>query len=129
MAEPTCWRGVPGFLRTLGVVVTTLALIGCAALVVLEEYWARPRPLDDAAAFREGTIGTELAPLAVFEVLPDLFSDGVDFFQPLGPGGGDWVDQFGLIRRPDSPLPVGFYLSNLRPQSGAGSPVPFVGLG
>jgi hypothetical protein len=97
-------------------------------LIVLEEYWALPRPLDDAAAFREGTIGTELAPLAVFEVMPDLFSDGVDFFQPLGPEGGDWIDQFGLIRQPNSPLPVGFYVSNLRPASGAGSPVPFVGL-
>lgn len=126
MTEPTCWRRVPGLLRAA---VTTLGLIASVALVALEEYWARPRPLDGATAFREGTIGTELAPLAVFEVLPDLFSDGTDYLQPLGPADGDWVDQFGLIRRPDSPLPVGMYLSHLRPQSGAGSPVPFVGLG
>lgn len=128
MTEPTCWRGVPGFLRGFGVVVTTLGLIGCATLIALEEYWARPRLLDDAAVFREGTIGTELAPVVVLEVLPDLFSNGVDYFQPLGPAGGDWIDQFGLIRRSDSPLPVGMYQSSLRPQSGTGSPIAFVGL-
>jgi len=127
-SESACWRGVPAVLRSAGIAITTAALAVCAALIALEEWWARPTPLDDAAAFREGTIGTEQAPLVVFEALPGIFSEGVDFFQPLGPGRGDWIDQFGLIRRGDSPLPVGLYVSHLRPQSGAGSPVPFVGL-
>src|SRR5262249_52024126 len=41
----------------------------------------------------------------------------------------DWIDQFGFIRDPESKegLPIGFTISRYRPQSGAPSPVPFVG--
>jgi mono/diheme cytochrome c family protein len=126
--NPSCWRSVPAFLGIVGVGLTTLALAGCVLLLVLEWSWERPSHLGEAAAFERGSIGTEQAPLPVFEVLPDLFSDGVDYFQPRGPGYGDWIDQFGFIRQADSRLPLGFYVSNLRPVSGAGSPVPFVGL-
>ena len=47
------------------------------------------------------------------------------------PQGGDWVEQFGFLRDSDPSanggLPIGFVVSRYRPQSGAPSPVAFVG--
>jgi mono/diheme cytochrome c family protein len=136
----------PGFrlARALALGFGILALGATVALVNLETSWdARNRPQpDEANAFVNGTIGTELAPLVVFEVLPDLFPEEfhpVDsFLKSQGvekPSGGDWVDQYGFIRKELAPepkdgtaLPVGFVLSYHRPGGGAPSPVPFVAL-
>src|SRR4051794_23462837 len=80
-------------------------------------------------AFFHGTIGTEVMPLPVAQVLPDIYPE---HFQPLGKNAGDWIEQFGFIRSPDpnsQGLPLGFTISDLMPVSGAKSPVKFVGLG
>ena len=90
-------------------------------------------------AFFHGTIGTEVMPLPVAQVLPDLYPQ---HFKPLGKDAGDWIDQFGFIRRDDvaadvppgsdaeaGGLPLGFTVSNLTPGTGAPSPVKFVGIG
>lgn len=77
--------------------------------------------------FLYGTMGTEFVPLPVLQVLPDLFPDQ---FQPAGPEGGDWVQQFGFIKGTpgvNDGLPLGFATSHYRPQTGAPSPVKFVG--
>jgi mono/diheme cytochrome c family protein len=108
-------------------IVVTLLLIATAGLIWLERGWAEPQLSRDAEdAFRHGTIGTELMPLPVALVLPDLFPDE---FSPAGQEAGDWVEQFGFIRsEPGSNgLPLGFVTSNYRPGSASPSPVPFVG--
>lgn len=101
-------------------------------------------PADDTPAARKtaffhGTIGTEVMPLPVAQVLPGIYPQ---HFQPLGKHAGDWIEQFGFIRRSDvagdippggdpdaEDLPLGFTVSNLTPGSGKPSPVKFVGIG
>src|SRR5207245_699857 len=84
-------------------------------------------PTEPEQAFLYGTTGTELLPLPVLQVLPDLFPEN---FQPAGKDKGDWIRQFGFIRRTDSQegLPVGFSVSHFRPRSGSPSPLKFVGI-
>ena len=109
-------------------IVVVLALVLTAALIWLERGWVKPNVSRQAEdAFRHGTIGTELMPLPVALVLPDLFPDD---FQPAGAQAGDWIEQFGFIRSEpgtNDGLPVGFVATNYRPASGAPSPVAFVG--
>ena len=109
-------------------VLVLLALVVTGVFIRLERGWAKPVFRDPEQAFRHGTIGTELMPLPVAYVLPDLFPE---HFQPGGPQGGDWVEQFGFLRDSDPSanggLPIGFVVSRYRPQSGAPSPVAFVG--
>lgn len=109
-------------------------LVATAGLVLLEHSWERQSPpLGPQDAFFHGTIGTELLPLPVLEVLPDLFPEN------FGPPD-KWIERFGFLRYEDSDsdklpqgftpskeLPIGFTVSNRRPQSGAPSPVEFVG--
>jgi len=133
-----------GIVRGLAFVVALAGLGLTVALVVLERTWdAENRPMaTDAEAFVLGSIGTELAPVVAFETLPELFPDE---FHPIDAflksqgvadrSAGDWIDQFGFIRQTQAPnprgdmqLPVGFVVSRHRPGSGAGSPIPFVGL-
>ena len=104
------------------VTVVSLLLALAVALPVLERSWmTADEHLGPKDAFFHGSIGTELIPLPVLQVLPDLFPE--DF------GSGDsWIDRFGFLRSSEpSGLPVGFTVSHHRPQSGAPSPVPFVG--
>jgi mono/diheme cytochrome c family protein len=109
-------------------VLVITALAATAAFIRIESGWATPVFRDPENAFRHGTIGTELMPLPVAHVLPDLFPE---HFLPGGKTNGDWIDQFGFLRGSDpnanDGLPVGFAISNYRPQSGAPSPVSFVG--
>lgn len=112
----------------IGLIVICVALL-IAVFVFLnrESTWAKPRHLAKQEAFLYGPTGTELMPLAVFKVLPDMFPEQ---FQPAGREAGDWVDQFGFNRgKPgvNEGLPLGFSITNYRPKSGAPSPVPFVG--
>jgi hypothetical protein len=130
--------------RFLGLVIGLVALGSTIALVLLEDSWNENNnpPVDGIHAFVEGSLGTELAPEVAMAVLPELFPDE---FRPIDaylksqgvekPSAGDWIDQFGFIRKslaPEpndkSPYPVGFVLSYHRPGSGASSPVPFVAL-
>lgn len=121
-----------GFARRMLIganLLVLIGLIGTAVFVRMESRWATPVFRSAAAdAFAHGTIGTELMPLPVALVLPDIFPDQ---FLPGGPQAGDWIEQFGFLRNPDpnakDGLPIGFVTSNYRPQSGAPSPVPFVG--
>jgi mono/diheme cytochrome c family protein len=109
-------------------IVVAVLLVTTAALIVLERGWAKPTFRGTEEAFQHGTIGTELMPLALALVLPDLFPEN---FLPGGKQAGDWIDQFGFIRNDDPKvnegLPVGFTPSRYRPQSGSPSPVAFVG--
>jgi hypothetical protein len=87
-------------------------------------------------AFFRGTIGTEVVPLPVLKVLPEICPD---HFYPWQKDAGSWVEQFGFLPASLVPpsvgveplakdLPLGFTLSHYRPKSGAPSPVLFVGL-
>lgn len=112
----------------VAVALSALALIATAGLIWLERGWAEPTLRGPEAAFREGTIGTELMPLPVAHALPVLFPE---HFQPAGEDAGDWVEQFGFLRYEDPAandgLPVGFAVTRYRPASAAPSPVAFVG--
>jgi len=80
--------------------------------------------------FESGSIGADLIPLPVFLVLPDMFPEN---FQPAGKIAGDWIDQFGFVRRkcPDTApycLPYGLTVTQHSPQSGSYSMIPYVGM-
>jgi hypothetical protein len=110
------------------IAVAALVLAGTLSFVALERTWIQAVPATPEAAFYSTSTGTELMPLAVYQVLFDLFPDQ---FQPAGESAGDWIDQYGLIRGvPDrnEGLPMGFSISSHRPRSGAPSPIKFVGL-
>jgi hypothetical protein len=104
------------------------AILAAVLMIVAVETFAKvPEPQTLRDYFISGSTGTELMPLAVFQVLPTLFPDQ---FQPAGPAGGDWIDQFGFVRgQPgvNEGLPSGVNVSWYRPKSGALSPIPFVG--
>ncbi len=105
----------------------SILLVATLGFLCLESTWAKTELKKPEEAFFYGTIGTELMPLPAFKILPDLFPDQ---FQPAGQEAGDWIEQFGFIRGNPSEnegLPLGFSISNLRPQSGAPAPVKFVG--
>lgn len=126
--------------------IATLLLAGTFLLVIRERTWlSRPEPKERretfarteigaallqyqqpkdrarASAFMLGDIGTQLLPLPVLRVLPTLFPD------QFGPGE-TWIDRFGFIRVENNDgLPLGFTVTQRRPQSGSPSPLPFVG--
>jgi hypothetical protein len=108
----------------------SVSLAVTLSFLVWEASWARDANFNGQDAFLHGSIGTELAPLAVVKVLPKLAPTAV---LPAGKTAGDMIDQFGFIRRaPNSPypaLPFGLTVSYHRPLSGAPSPIPFVGIG
>ena len=126
--DKTRWQKIVKFCQISAVVIVTALLLMTFLLLVVEQSWVKPKFQEPEEAFYYGSIGTELAPLPVLMILPDLFPE---HFQPLGPEAGDWVEQFGFIKTDDPRargLPVGFMISNYRPKSGAPSPVEFVGL-
>jgi hypothetical protein len=118
------WLGRLGLI--LADVVVAVILVATGALIYLESGWAEPRFRPPADAFWYGSIGTEVLPLPVALVLPSL---APQHFQPAGPEAGDWIEQFGFLRNADDPqgVPIGFVINNYRPQTGAPSPVEFVG--
>ena len=112
---------------TLVAVVIGLVLVGIVGFRILASTWVDAQSRTPRDGFLYGTIGTELVPLPVFQILPEMFPDQ---FQPAGFEAGDWVKQFGFI--PGAPdvnegLPIGFAVSNYLPRSGSPSPVKFVG--
>lgn len=119
MKKKSPWR----VLVILGIPAAAIA----AAILLYRSTWIQVQSRSPQEAFLHGTIGTEVVPLPVFKILPDLFPDQ---FQPGGPAGGDWIQQFGFIRGSadvNEGLPLGFTVSNYLPQSGSPSPIPFVG--
>jgi hypothetical protein len=106
-----------------------LGLLAVIVLLWLEAVWASPHsPVNQEAAFLRGTIGTELMPLAVAEVLPDLAPNHFQLTRADESKCDNWIACFGFIPSKDgSSLPVGFTVANYRPRSGAPSPTPFVG--
>ncbi len=117
-------------IRVLCYSVNVLAGLFLAAVIFLiyqESTWVTPEPATPRDYFLYGSTGTELMPLPVFQVLPDLFPEQ---FQPAGQAAGDWIDQFGFVRgKPEvnEGLPYGINVSHYRPRSGAPSPVAFIG--
>src|SRR5262245_22055997 len=117
--------------RVLAVIITCVVLAATGYLLQKQNIWVTPEFRPPEKAFTDGSIGTEIVPLPVMQVLRDLVKDK-NHLTPRGPDAGDWIDQFGFLHaRPGHPpdLPNGFVLSNYRPKSGAPSPVPFVGIG
>jgi len=117
--------------QVAAVVLTGLLLAGTLWFLWTESNWVTPRSNDPRTAFLDGTPGTEILPLSVMQLLPDMFPEQ---FEPAGKSAGDWIAQFGFTRRPvadggNPGLPVGFVISQYRPKSGAPSPVPFVAVG
>ncbi|WGV26144.1 hypothetical protein [Halotia branconii] len=114
-------------IRVAAISLISILLVATFGFLYIESTWAKPVFRTPQEAFIHGSIGTELAPLPVMQVLPDIFPDQ---FQPAGKEAGDWVEQFGFIHsKPgeNEGLPVGFSTSNFQPQSGNPSPVKFVG--
>ena len=116
------------FSRLLFVIAITLT----ACVACNYSTWQAESPKNPEEYFEHGSIGAEQVPLPVFLVLPDLYPNN---FQPGGEAAGDWIDQFGFIRRPhphdsarDYDLPVGLTATDHQPESGKYSPIPFVGL-
>jgi hypothetical protein len=108
--------------------LSALLVVATFVLLFAERSWLKTQARAPREAFLYGDTGTEIMPLPVLQVLPSLFPDQ---FQPGGPTAGDWVQQFGFIRGipgVNEGLPVGFFVSTRRPQSGGPSPVRFVGV-
>jgi hypothetical protein len=114
-------------LQIVAVALTAVFLASVIALVVIEPTWVTKEPGAPRDYFLYGSTGTELMPLSVFQVLPDLFPDQ---FQPAGKEAGDWIDQFGFVRGKEGTnegMPLGISVSHYRPRSGSPSPVAFIG--
>jgi hypothetical protein len=108
-------------------ILVTAGLLFVAGVLYAETTWVKKVERTPVEEFLYGSTGTEILPLLVFQVLPDLFPE---HFQPAGPKAGDWVEQFGFQRgSPDKNdgLPLGMFTSNHRPGSGDPSPIRFVG--
>jgi hypothetical protein len=108
-------------------VVVTAALLFSAGFLYAETTWVKRVERSPVEEFLYGSTGTEILPLLVFQVLPEVFPE---HFQPAGPQAGDWVEQFGFLRgspNKNDGLPLGMFSSNHRPGSGDPSPIRFVG--
>jgi len=122
------------------IAVSSVLLAGALALIGLESRWSpSSKSLEPQAAFLHGSIGTELIPLPVLQVFPQLFPDK---FPPVTQSGG-WIQKYGFIAAdvaqvlesqqgesaawPDHGLPLGFTTAARRPISSFASAVPFVG--
>src|SRR3954452_3220524 len=122
------WR-LPRILALVAITIAAGALLAAGFVLYSETRWVKPEHLSPAAAFSGGTIGTEVMPLSVLRVLPELSRER-GHFKPILGSTADWIDQFGFLRsKENKDLPDGFTLSNYRPRSGAPSPIPFVGIG
>src|SRR5215472_11479222 len=109
-------------LRTLGRIsilivdiVVAAGILAVAGFIWLESGWARPsHPQNLEEAFRRGTIGTELLPMPLVQVLPLL---APQHFVPKP--CKDWISCFGFISDENAnnseALPVGFAVSRYRP--------------
>ncbi|QSQ20041.1 hypothetical protein JY651_32835 [Pyxidicoccus parkwayensis] len=114
-------------LQLTAIALTALVLLATVALIVIEPGWAKSEQRAPKDTFLYGSVGVELMPLPVLQVMPDLFPER---FQPAGAAAGDWIDQFGFVRgKPgvNEGLPIGLMVSNYRAKSGDPSPTRWVG--
>ncbi|HVG23152.1 MAG TPA: hypothetical protein VND45_03270 [Thermoanaerobaculia bacterium] len=114
-------------LQIAAIVGTSILLLIAGSVVFMERRFEDPPRSTKRESFLYGTIGVEIMPLVVFQVLPDMFPDR---FQPAGPKEGDWIQQYGFVRNTTGEnygLPHGFAVSHYRPRSGGPLPVHFVG--
>ena len=121
------FRRLISIVQVVAIVISAALLAAAIVLLIIEPGWVQARTWNDREAFLAGPTGTDLLPLPVIQVLPEMYPQD---FQPGGPQAGDWIDQFGFVRQsPDvnQGLPLGFYVAHYRPRSGGPSPVPFVG--
>jgi hypothetical protein len=135
---------IRSFLLWLAILASVSLLAATFIFLIAESRWApQEAPRSPPQAFVSGAIGTELIPLPVLEVLPELFPD--KFPKPSTTDRG-WVRKYGFIppgwehrllknqqqedfRSPENgQLPLGFSVARLRPLSAFPSPVSFVGL-
>ncbi|HEY4940731.1 MAG TPA: hypothetical protein VII56_04840 [Rhizomicrobium sp.] len=119
------------------VVLSTLLLATSLWWLGAERGWDSRADLSEPDAFRYGTLGLELAPYKLVAVLDQL---GGDAFKRIPPGGGapmntgHWWSDFGFnaggppTPSKKCPLPLGFSISSLLPQSATPVPVDFAGL-
>lgn len=121
----------PKLLKAIKISIISLVVIAVILFVgykIWESTWVEKTSWTEEETFLYGSTGTELVPLVVFQVLPDLFPE---HFQPAGQGAGDWTSQFGFIPATDGVynqnLPLGMFVSNYQPGSGKPSPIKFVG--
>ncbi len=113
------------FLQITAISIVTFLLVATLGFLAIESTWVKPEFNSPHEAFLKSSIGTELMPVPVFQILPDMFPDQ---FQPAGKEAGDWIQQFGFIKGEDKEgLPYGITVSSYRPKSGSPSPVKFVG--
>jgi hypothetical protein len=115
-------------IQITAIILAIILLVATFGFVIWESTWVKTENRTLEQSFLYGMMGTEIMPLPVLQILPDLFPDQ---FQPAGAEAGDWVQQFGF--NPGTPgvnegLPLGFSLTNYRPKSGSPSPTQFVGV-
>ena len=114
--------------RNTSITIFVLGIVLYGGFKIWESTWVKDPNWTPEESFLYGSLGTELVPLVVFQVLPDIFPEN---FQPAGKEAGDWMDQFGFIPTKNSPqnenLPYGIFVSNYQPGTGKPSPVKFVG--
>src|SRR5262245_44526254 len=89
--------------------IAAMALLAATAYLIARERTWLPPPAtrtgetDDkrnARALFQGTIGTEVVPLPVLKVLPEIcdYPDGrPSHFYPFGRAAGSWIEQFGFL--------------------------------
>ena len=53
------------------IALSSLVLVLVFVFLFMESRWAKPKHLEKHEAFLRGSTGTEIMPLAVFQVLPD----------------------------------------------------------
>ena len=82
-------------LQIVAIVLSAIFVVAAVGFVLIEKTWVGKEPNTPEGYFLYGSTGTELMPLPVFQVLPDIFPDQ---FQPAGKQAGDWIDQFGFVR-------------------------------
>ena len=87
-------------LKAIQIIAITLAgtvLVGTFALIFAESRWVDPNPKNPRDYFLHGSTGTELMPLAVFQVLPTLFPEQ---FQPAGArSAAQFMEELAILKR------------------------------
>src|SRR5216683_3044533 len=78
------------WLQFAAIALSSLILLTAIAFLIVEPGWVHPRTRTDEEAFLSGPTGTDMMPLVVIQVLPEIFPEN---FQPGGPSAGDWVRQ------------------------------------
>ncbi len=121
----------------VSIFVGAVALAASVTWLALERAWSASEPLTPAAAFENGPLGPEFAPLKYVLVMHDVSREA---FRRAPGDERPWTQAHGFLTRPDYPsgpicvenaakaLPVGISISNRLPGNNAPNPLAFVGL-